>query len=84
VISIDIGTTFTATSFCLLQPGKVPKFEEVLLFFWILGGFPSLTTPPDSPLAKAGKASHYGRHHVKERRKGSRASRRCAIHPFPS
>ncbi|KAJ7302367.1 hypothetical protein DFH08DRAFT_794556 [Mycena albidolilacea] len=30
VISIDVGTTFTATSFCLLQPGNVPKFEEIL------------------------------------------------------
>ncbi|KAJ7302369.1 hypothetical protein DFH08DRAFT_74471 [Mycena albidolilacea] len=30
VISIDVGTTFTATSFCLLQPGSVPKFEEIL------------------------------------------------------
>lgn len=29
VTSIDIGTTFTAASFCLLQPGQVPKFEEV-------------------------------------------------------
>ncbi|KAJ7485160.1 hypothetical protein B0H11DRAFT_1152421 [Mycena galericulata] len=30
IISIDVGTTFTATSFCLLQPGNVPKFEEIL------------------------------------------------------
>ncbi|KAJ7262662.1 hypothetical protein B0H12DRAFT_304137 [Mycena haematopus] len=30
VVSIDVGTTFTATSFCLLQPGNVPKFEEIL------------------------------------------------------
>lgn len=29
VISIDVGTTFTATSFCILQPGNIPKFEEV-------------------------------------------------------
>ncbi|KAJ7747696.1 hypothetical protein DFH07DRAFT_776004 [Mycena maculata] len=28
---LDVGTTFTVTSFCLLQPGNVPKFEEVLL-----------------------------------------------------
>ncbi|KAJ7074581.1 hypothetical protein C8F01DRAFT_970629, partial [Mycena amicta] len=30
VISIDVGTTFTAASFCLLQPNGVPKFEEIL------------------------------------------------------
>ncbi|EIN04434.1 hypothetical protein PUNSTDRAFT_108180 [Punctularia strigosozonata HHB-11173 SS5] len=30
VISIDVGTTYSAASFCILQPGKVPKFEEVL------------------------------------------------------
>ncbi|KAK6977910.1 hypothetical protein R3P38DRAFT_3120844 [Favolaschia claudopus] len=30
IISIDVGTTFTATSFCLLQPGNIPKFEEIL------------------------------------------------------
>ncbi|KAJ7912524.1 hypothetical protein B0H13DRAFT_2232477 [Mycena leptocephala] len=30
IVSIDVGTTFTATSFCLLQPGNVPKFEEIL------------------------------------------------------
>jgi hypothetical protein len=29
VVSIDIGTTYTAASFCVLQPGVVPKFEEV-------------------------------------------------------
>ncbi|KAJ7117906.1 hypothetical protein C8R43DRAFT_1091104 [Mycena crocata] len=28
IISIDVGTTFSACSFCLLQPGNVPKFEE--------------------------------------------------------
>jgi hypothetical protein len=28
-VSIDIGTTYTAASFCVLQPGIVPKFEEV-------------------------------------------------------
>ncbi|KZP16338.1 hypothetical protein FIBSPDRAFT_794606 [Athelia psychrophila] len=30
VVSIDVGTTFTAASFCILQPGSVPKFEEIL------------------------------------------------------
>ncbi|KAJ7641482.1 hypothetical protein FB45DRAFT_900316 [Roridomyces roridus] len=30
IVSIDVGTTFTAASFCLLQPGSVPKFEEIL------------------------------------------------------
>ena len=32
VVSIDIGTTFTAASFCILQPGTPPKFEEVRAF----------------------------------------------------
>ncbi|KAH7886681.1 glycoside hydrolase superfamily [Phlebopus sp. FC_14] len=30
VVSVDIGTTFTAASFCILQKGKLPKFEEIL------------------------------------------------------
>jgi molecular chaperone DnaK (HSP70) len=30
IIAIDVGTTFSAASFCVLQPNKVPKFEEVL------------------------------------------------------
>ncbi|KZP16328.1 hypothetical protein FIBSPDRAFT_794591 [Athelia psychrophila] len=30
IASIDVGTTFTAASFCILQPGIVPKFEEIL------------------------------------------------------
>ncbi|KIJ67227.1 hypothetical protein HYDPIDRAFT_25699 [Hydnomerulius pinastri MD-312] len=30
VVSVDIGTTFSAASFCILQKGKVPKFEEIL------------------------------------------------------
>jgi molecular chaperone DnaK (HSP70) len=29
VVSIDIGTTFSAASFCILQPGEVPEFVEV-------------------------------------------------------
>ncbi|KII84791.1 hypothetical protein PLICRDRAFT_146294 [Plicaturopsis crispa FD-325 SS-3] len=29
IVSIDIGTTFTAASYCMLQPGVVPKFEEL-------------------------------------------------------
>ncbi|KAJ7280218.1 hypothetical protein C8J57DRAFT_1058266 [Mycena rebaudengoi] len=28
IISVDVGSTYTASSFCLLQPGNVPKFEE--------------------------------------------------------
>jgi hypothetical protein len=28
LVSIDVGTTFTATSFCILSPGKVPEFVE--------------------------------------------------------
>ncbi|KAF4572464.1 hypothetical protein EYR36_006969 [Pleurotus pulmonarius] len=30
VASIDIGTTFSAASFCILKPGIVPKFDEIL------------------------------------------------------
>ncbi|EPQ53305.1 hypothetical protein GLOTRDRAFT_140147 [Gloeophyllum trabeum ATCC 11539] len=30
VVAIDVGTTFTAASFCILQEGRIPKFEEVL------------------------------------------------------
>lgn len=33
VVAIDIGTTFTAASFCILQPGFPPKFEEVRVAF---------------------------------------------------
>jgi hypothetical protein len=29
LVSIDVGTTFTAASFCILNPGKVPEFVEV-------------------------------------------------------
>jgi hypothetical protein len=28
LVSIDVGTTFTAASFCILNPGKVPEFVE--------------------------------------------------------
>ncbi|KAL0948380.1 hypothetical protein HGRIS_010962 [Hohenbuehelia grisea] len=30
VVAIDIGTTYTAASFCILKPGLIPKFEEIL------------------------------------------------------
>ncbi|EDQ98049.1 uncharacterized protein LACBIDRAFT_314417 [Laccaria bicolor S238N-H82] len=30
VVSIDIGTTFSAASVCILQPGTLPVFEEIL------------------------------------------------------
>ncbi|EDR06035.1 uncharacterized protein LACBIDRAFT_302346 [Laccaria bicolor S238N-H82] len=30
VVSIDIGTTFSAASVCILQPGTPPVFEEIL------------------------------------------------------
>ncbi|KAJ7153012.1 hypothetical protein C8R46DRAFT_1121030 [Mycena filopes] len=43
IISIDVGTTFTATSFCLLQPGNVPKFEEILR--WPKQGTPDAKVP---------------------------------------
>lgn len=29
VVAVDIGTTFTAASFCILEPGVVPEFREV-------------------------------------------------------
>jgi hypothetical protein len=35
IIFIDVGTTFTAASFCILQPGLIPKFEEVCPVFTI-------------------------------------------------
>ncbi|KDQ57914.1 hypothetical protein JAAARDRAFT_155555 [Jaapia argillacea MUCL 33604] len=30
LVSIDVGTTFSAASFCILREGQVPKFEEIL------------------------------------------------------
>jgi molecular chaperone DnaK (HSP70) len=29
VVAIDIGTTFSAVSLSILQPGEVPQFEQV-------------------------------------------------------
>jgi molecular chaperone DnaK (HSP70) len=29
IIAIDIGTTFTAASFCIAEPGEIPQFVEV-------------------------------------------------------
>jgi hypothetical protein len=29
LIAIDVGTTFTAASFSILEPGSVPMFQEV-------------------------------------------------------
>jgi hypothetical protein len=29
LVSIDIGTTFTAVSFSILHPGEIPQFNEV-------------------------------------------------------
>jgi hypothetical protein len=28
-VAIDVGTTFSAVSFCVLRPGEVPQFVEV-------------------------------------------------------
>jgi hypothetical protein len=28
IVSVDVGTTFTAVSFSILQPGDVPQFNE--------------------------------------------------------
>jgi hypothetical protein len=30
--SVDIGTTFTAVSFSILEPGDVPDFHEVRIY----------------------------------------------------
>ncbi|TFK38488.1 hypothetical protein BDQ12DRAFT_606089 [Crucibulum laeve] len=30
VVSVDIGTTFTAASWCILVPGQIPKFESIV------------------------------------------------------
>jgi hypothetical protein len=29
VVAIDVGTTFTAASFCIAQPDEIPQFVEV-------------------------------------------------------
>jgi hypothetical protein len=31
VVAIDVGTTFSAVSFCVLRPGEEPQFVEVHL-----------------------------------------------------
>jgi hypothetical protein len=32
VVAIDVGTTFTAASFCILEPGQEPQFVEVWIY----------------------------------------------------
>lgn len=34
VVSIDVGTTFTAASFCIIEPGEVPVYHEVCCPIW--------------------------------------------------
>ncbi|KAJ7119603.1 hypothetical protein C8R44DRAFT_672449 [Mycena epipterygia] len=58
IISIDVGTTFTATSFCLLQPGNVPKFEEILR--WPKQATPDAKVPSVLYYDKNGKARAFG------------------------
>jgi hypothetical protein len=33
LVAVDIGTTFTAVSFSILQPREVPQFNEVCAIF---------------------------------------------------
>ncbi|KAJ7471922.1 hypothetical protein FB451DRAFT_311117 [Mycena latifolia] len=58
IISIDVGTTFTATSYCLLQPGNVPKFEEILR--WPKQATPDAKVPSVLYYDKNGKARAFG------------------------
>ncbi|KAF7361375.1 hypothetical protein MSAN_01170300 [Mycena sanguinolenta] len=58
IISIDVGTTFTATSFCLLQPGNVPKFEEILR--WPKQATPDAKVPSVLYYDKHGTARAFG------------------------
>ncbi|KAJ7186851.1 hypothetical protein C8R46DRAFT_280810 [Mycena filopes] len=58
IISIDVGTTFTATSFCLLQPGNVPKFEEILR--WPKQATPDAKVPSVLYYDQQGKARAFG------------------------
>ncbi|KAF7291486.1 hypothetical protein MKEN_01483100 [Mycena kentingensis (nom. inval.)] len=51
IVSIDVGTTYTAASFCLLNPGSVPKFEEIQRW-------PKQATPD----AKVPSVLYYDRH----------------------
>jgi hypothetical protein len=30
VVALDVGTTFSAASYCLLEPGKVPVIRQVI------------------------------------------------------
>ncbi|KAJ6515205.1 hypothetical protein C8R47DRAFT_507281 [Mycena vitilis] len=58
IVSIDVGTTFTATSYCLLQPGSVPKFEEILR--WPKQATPDAKVPSVLYYDKQGKARAFG------------------------
>ncbi|KAF7328904.1 hypothetical protein MVEN_02520100 [Mycena venus] len=58
IISIDVGTTFTATSFCLLQPGNVPKFEEILR--WPKQATPDAKVPSVLYYDRSGRPKAFG------------------------
>ncbi|KDQ57912.1 hypothetical protein JAAARDRAFT_193396 [Jaapia argillacea MUCL 33604] len=58
VVSIDVGTTFTAASFCILQEGRVPKFEEILR--WPKQANPDAKVPSVLYYDKQGVARAFG------------------------
>ncbi|KAF7986727.1 hypothetical protein HWV62_20280 [Athelia sp. TMB] len=58
VVSIDVGTTFTAASFCVLQPGNIPKFREVLR--WPKQAVPEAKVPSVLYYDGANKACAFG------------------------
>jgi hypothetical protein len=44
LVAIDIGTTFTAASFSILEPGSIPVYQEVsalsnVTHFVLMGGY---------------------------------------------
>ncbi|KIJ67372.1 hypothetical protein HYDPIDRAFT_84371 [Hydnomerulius pinastri MD-312] len=58
VVSVDIGTTFSAASFCILQKDKVPKFEEILR--WPKQATPDAKVPSVLFYDKYGRARAFG------------------------
>ncbi|KAJ7675457.1 hypothetical protein B0H17DRAFT_1182843 [Mycena rosella] len=58
ICAVDVGTTFTAISFCLLQPGSIPKFEEILR--WPQQATPDAKVPSVLYYDKDGKPKAFG------------------------
>jgi hypothetical protein len=56
LVAVDIGTTFTAVSFSILEPGEPPKFHEVRSRIPRVRR-PSTTAPADPEVAEAGSTS---------------------------